>query len=645
MPEYLAPGVYVEEVSYRSPSIEGVGTTTTGIIGPTRYGPYTTTPDILTSLADFEQTYGDGQPLVFKAEDGTDLPPTTNWMWQAARAFFIEGGQLLYVMRTYKPVSGATPDSTALDGNSQATLNPLSIAARWPGSFGQLQVQIGLTLGQNVLGGTTAAPKVSGLQDRDIVWVGQIYSGSNFGPGQFYQALVQTDGSWSFATVTSEPTALALDSPPLFVPGIDFVCKVTLSVSVLQPLLPYSLPQTWSGIAIDPFHVTNDMPDSVFAIFTNNPAPTQPGGIAVPHPEADAMPIIIWQTAAMDGLHIIQELTTNPDLSNLGTPLGAKHGGPGDSRYTTVMLDGGNDGLPPTADEYEGIAPEDEDYKTGLAAFEYLDDISIVAAPGSTFDFENPEIKPQAETIIDLLIAHCEKMQYRIAVLDSGNQQTISDVRAMRAKIDSSYAALYYPWVRILDPISNLPIDLPPSGFVAGIYARNDINRAVFKAPANEVVTLAIDFEKTINKAQQEVLNPEGINCFRFFEDRGYRLWGARTVSSDQDYKYVNVRRYLAYVEHSLDKGTQWAVFEPNNERLWARMVNSIEPFLLNEFSSGALLGVKPEQGFFIRCDNSTMTQNDLDNGRLVIQIGLAITKPAEFVIIRIGQWTSTSGF
>jgi len=193
----------------------------------------------------------------------------------------------------------------------------------------------------------------------------------------------------------------------------------------------------------------------------------------------------------------------------------------------------------------------------------------------------------------------------------------------------------------VVDPLTRQEIALPPSGFVSGIYARNDINRAVWKAPANEVVNLAIGFEQLLNKSQQDVLNPEGINCFRFFEGRGFRLWGARTTSSDPEWKYVNLRRYFAYLERSIDRGTQWAVFEPNGEALWDNVRRTIYDFLLNEWMSGALLGDKPDKAFFVKCDRSTMTQNDLDNGRLICLIGVAVVKPAEFVIFRIGQWTS----
>jgi phage tail sheath protein FI len=211
----------------------------------------------------------------------------------------------------------------------------------------------------------------------------------------------------------------------------------------------------------------------------------------------------------------------------------------------------------------------------------------------------------------------------------------------MRGQFDSKYAALYYPWVRILDPITRKEIFLPPSGFASGIYARNDIERGVHKAPANEVANLALGFENSLNKSQQDVLNPVGVNCFRYFEGRGNRLWGARTISSDPEWKYVNLRRYFAYVERSIDIGTQWAVFEPNGDQLWANVRRTIYDFLLNEWQKGSLLGEKPEKAFFVRCDRSTMTQNDLDNGRLVCLIGIAPLRPAEFVIFKIGQWTA----
>jgi len=283
--------------------------------------------------------------------------------------------------------------------------------------------------------------------------------------------------------------------------------------------------------------------------------------------------------------------------------------------------------------------PRASDYSRAFKALENIKDIFTVAAPGSTAGFSSRPVA--ALDTIKALIAHAEKMRYRFAILDGGDEQSISDVRALRSGLDSSFAALYYPWVRVMDPVSGVEISVPPSGFVAGIYVRNDIARSVSHAPANEVVTLATGFELSIDSAQQAVLNGEGINCLRSFPGRGNLVWGARTISSNSDWKYVNVRRYLTYLEKSMDQGTKSVVSEANGEVLWATVRQAIESFLLNEWRSGSLLGNKPEQALFVKCDRTTMTQNDLDNGRLVCLVGVAPVRPAEFIIFRIGQWTA----
>jgi phage tail sheath protein FI len=328
---------------------------------------------------------------------------------------------------------------------------------------------------------------------------------------------------------------------------------------------------------------------------------------------------------------------TTTDLSILAT-LNRDELGDADRRFTITLI-GGNDGARPEASEYEG-QDDDPKAKSGLKTFEDIADISIVAAPGYSFGYNNG-YQADASQIMRHLISHCERMRYRIAVLDAANGQSIMDVRTYRGQVDSQHAALYYPWVRILDPVTEQEINLPPSGFVAGIYARNDVERGVHKAPANEVVRLAIGFEFLLNKAQQDVLNPEGVNCFRFFEGRGYRLWGARTISSDPEWKYVNLRRYFAFLERSIERGTQWVVFEPNSEALWAKVRRTIEDFLFNEWKSGHLMGERANLAYFVKCDRSTMTQNDFDNGRLICLVGVAPIRPAEFVIFRIGQWTA----
>jgi hypothetical protein len=292
----------------------------------------------------------------------------------------------------------------------------------------------------------------------------------------------------------------------------------------------------------------------------------------------------------------------------------------------------------------DGAEPADPQYEVALDLLNLVDDISIIAAPGSAAHSD----ATQAQAIQDSLIQHAEQNRYRIAVLDSPPGLTPGDALDWRSRIDTKYAALYFPWVMAPNPNANpgderVPkeIALPPSGFVAGVYARTDITRGVWKPPANEIVRGALRFERDVTYGQQELLNPRGVNCLRFFYGRGYRIWGARTASSDPEWKYVNVRRYFIYLEKSIDRSTQWAVFEPNGEALWANIRETVSAFLYNEWYNGALLGSKPEEAYFVRCDRSTMTQNDLDNGRLICLVGVAALKPAEFVIFRIGQKTA----
>ena len=207
--------------------------------------------------------------------------------------------------------------------------------------------------------------------------------------------------------------------------------------------------------------------------------------------------------------------------------------------------------------------------------------------------------------------------------------------------MDNKYAALYYPWVYVYDPLTKSKKLVPPCGHMAGIYARVDVERGVHKAPANEYIAGITSLQVQVNTGQQEILNPRGVNVIRSFPGRGNLVWGARTISKDPMWKYINVRRLFIFVEKSVKRSMQWAVFEPNNEKLWSRVKTSLTEFLTTVWKSGALMGTKPEEAFFVKVDRSTMTQNDLDNGRLIVVIGIAPTKPAEFVIFRFVQWQS----
>jgi uncharacterized protein len=314
-------------------------------------------------------------------------------------------------------------------------------------------------------------------------------------------------------------------------------------------------------------------------------------------------------------------------------------------RPARLPLSMGDDAVASITDmTYVGAPSINPELRTGLYCLENEEDISIVAFPGRT------GVLPQGA-----LIDHCEQMRYRFAVLDGPPppDDSLNDVQGQRQQFDTKYAAFYHPWLVIPDPyptnlskIADYPI--PPCGHVAGIYARTDIERGVHKAPANEVVRGIIGLQRILNKSEHDILNPYplNINVIRDFRNnsRGIRVYGGRVITSDPDWKYVNVRRLLIFIEASLNRGLQWVVFEPNAEPLWARVRRSISNFLTLIWRNGALEGTKVEEAFFVKCDRTTMTQTDIDNGRLICVIGVAPVKPAEFVIVRIGLWTANAG-
>ena len=294
-----------------------------------------------------------------------------------------------------------------------------------------------------------------------------------------------------------------------------------------------------------------------------------------------------------------------------------------------------------TDNDYVGQDDPNPENRTGLHSLRNIEEISIVACPGR-----------MSVQIQNALINQCELMRYRFAVLDGPRppNDTLTDVQNQRQQFDTKYAALYHPWLLIPDPyptnlarIADYPI--PPSGHMLGVYARTDIERGVHKAPANEVVRGILGLQRLLNKEQHDILNPYpvNINVIRDFRNnnRGIRVFGGRVITSDSDWKYVNVRRLLIFIEASIDRGLQWVVFEPNAEPLWARVRRSISNFLTLVWRNGGLEGTKVEEAYFVKCDRTTMTQTDIDSGRLIVIIGVAPVKPAEFVIVRIGLWTA----
>lgn len=293
-----------------------------------------------------------------------------------------------------------------------------------------------------------------------------------------------------------------------------------------------------------------------------------------------------------------------------------------------------------SSDDYVGDVAE----RTGFAGLEAIDDVTMVAVPDLMSAYQQGAIDLETVQTVQLaIIAHCELMGDRVAILDPPpglNAQQVKEWRMDSAGYDSKYATLYWPWVKVFDPATSQNVFVPPSGHMAGIWARTDAGPGVHKAPANEVIRGAVSLEIQITKPEHDLLNPVGINCLRSFAGRGIRVWGARTLSSDPAWRYLNVRRLFNYLEESILNGTQWAVFEPNDPALWARMRRTISAFLVNEWRKGALFGQTPDEAFYVKCDSETNPAEAIDAGQVLCEIGVAPVKPAEFVIFRLAQFS-----
>lgn len=280
--------------------------------------------------------------------------------------------------------------------------------------------------------------------------------------------------------------------------------------------------------------------------------------------------------------------------------------------------------------------------RSGIAGLEAVEDVTIVCAPDLMSAYNRGLIDEDALIALQkAMVEHCERMGNRVAIVDSPlglDPQEIKAWRSEKLMVDSSYAALYYPWIKVLGPDGKL-MAVPPSGHMAGIWARTDNERGVHKAPANEVVRGAVQMTQDITGGEQSILNPDGINCIRSFGAMGLRVWGARTLAaSDASWKYINVRRLFNYVEASIKGGTNWAVFEPNDFSLWQRLKRDITSFLLGPYRNGAFFGATQDQAFFVKCDAENNPPDQIDAGMVVVEIGICPVKPAEFVIFRVQQ-------
>ena len=716
MPEYLAPGVFVEEVSFRSKSIEGVGTSVAAIAGPTRTGPLRGKPEVVTSFAEFTRIYGDVQDLSFSGST------VLNHTALSAKAFFDGGGKQLFVSRVANFSTPSSGFASATDTNNHVTF-----ASRFPGAMGNLTLELDWRDSENLLLSViTSAPadgEVVFLEATGLTNTATTADTSARAHPFDFRGLVRKAGSQyeivdDLAVITDtngdsvDVTDIEVGDYGLEAAGLvnDGSTSVTFTkVTARRPSSGALADGTEAVLSLSEIAGLNGFHEGDWGTLTTLYGTLNAAGTefiiedSSRNPAVVGAPIKLYLSAlaaapgsvrammvqrsfninvrngGADGavIYTYADISSAPDAENslsnvmsaspakrydeLTSPVsctlansvtgdqiiaalynmfdsGAMNPGPMSvegPRYL-ITLSGGDDGSTPVAVSYGGESDE-VNGSTGFAAFEDIEDISIVMCPAAAADETNHQ------AIVAEMQKHCRKMRYRVGIVDSREGMSLSEVREFRSNFDDSRLALYYPWVVAADPRGTQPtVNLPPAGFIAGVYANTDVQRGVHKAPANEPVIGALGFTQEINQFQQELLNPAGVNCLRSFAGRGHRVWGGRTLSSDPEWKYVNVRRYFLYLERSIEKSTQWVVFEPNGERLWDNVRITIENFLYNEWANGRLLGTA-KTAYFVRCDRSTMTQNDLDNGRLVCEVGVAALKPAEFVIFRIGQKTADS--
>jgi len=622
MAEYLSPGVYVEEFDAGIKAMEGVGTSTAGFVGMAQKGPVRGLPVLITSMADYQRRFGGYLPeRTYK--DMRFLP-------YAVEQFFNNGGSTCYVMRVCKESAlDSNEEETAAEAGSKAGEEPKAGedagAETKPKTEGADQTQ----KEQDDGGALSARGYVKGAGGKNLLSLRAANPGA-WGNGIQIRFSLSLKGRTKVTKLPEEnQTVYEVQNAEGYQEG-DLVCiqyegqKDSPVYSVVSGIKGNQITLKWAG----------------------KPAEDQPAGTGL----SAVMYLAEWGVIIQDATASEQyeNVSFNPDrntyveyalkksqlasakadMDNLDENTMKDLLGSGKEPFFDVEFQGGSDGtITFSPDLYRGKdgAP---DQRTGLMAFKTLSDVSIMAIPGIT-----------DKTVQSDLVSHCEGLTSRFAILDMPlDYKEVSELQEFRENVDSSYAAMYHPWLQCYDSLAARNVFMPPSGAMAGIYGRTDNTRGVHKAPANEVVRNCTGLSVKYNEAEQGKLNPKGINLIRALPGQGIRVWGARTCSSDGNWKYVNVRRLFIFIEESIKANTNWAVFEPNDEMLWSRVEGTIRVFLTTQWRNGALAGSTADEAFFINIGKSTMTQDDILNGRLICIIGVAPVRPAEFVIFRITQ-------
>lgn len=592
MAEYLSPGVYVEEYDSGATPMQGVSTSTAGFVGLAERGPVIGQPQLVTSFADYRRMYGG-----YLSEAGYG---NARFLPYAVEQFFANGGSRAYIMR-------------AVPGDAKAavkTTGVLKITAASPGDWAE---NMRVTIAPSY----KAKTQVFAVNGADLT----LKNADGFNAGDVVELF---DGSkTAYATIKSvldkvvtldAPCALDVADRTVGTPKYIRTCEITVTARYDDAV------ETFENLSLKT-ELLNFAP------------------VRAARSELIRLEVVAAAKAAAPREEKKDDKKGDKkDEAPASAPAAAAGITPfelcgGKDAELVLTLEGGSNGSVGNvgADAYLGV-DGGPGKRTGLQAFLENSNVSILAAPGVT----SPEVQAA-------LVGFCENKKSCFAILDIPQDlKKTNDVVNFRDMYDSTYAAMYHPWLQMYDAGAKRPAYFPPSGAMAGIYARSDNERGVHKAPANEVVRGCTGLSCLYNTGEQDILNPMGVNLIRAFPGRGIRVWGARTISSNGLWKYLNVRRLFIYVEESIKANTNWVVFEPNSEALWSRVTRTIETFLATCWRDGALAGSSPSEAFFVECGPTTMTQDDIDNGRLICQIGIAPVKPAEFVIFRITQKTAT---
>jgi phage tail sheath protein FI len=537
MPEYLSPGVYIQEIDGGPRPIEGVGTACAAFVGCAPGGPVNT-PVLVTNWTQYVTTFSGLDPAI-----PTNKKPSPHltgfFLSHSVYGYFLNGGGRCYVVRV--------PNSA--NGNGASAARPV------------------------------VEPTPATLELRS--------KGSTGTPG----APVLTVSARSTPT---EPITINVDTPSGDPPASDGDFNLKIRMGTVE--------EVYERVTLSRARGARNVLETVNT--------------------ASRLVQLLERQAAGS---IAERMPATGEFVLQPPVLGAASG---------------SASAPARVEPRDMIGDVSE--RSGIEGLQIAEDVTMVCCPDLMALHQQRIFDDAAVKSVQLqMIAHCENMGDRVAILDTPDglsPQAVSKWRMKDTNYDSKYAALYYPWIKVPGP-DGAPLAIPPSGHIAGIYARSDNERGVHKAPANEVIRGALESSMPITKGEQDTLNPIGVNCLRSFPGRGLRVWGARTLSSDPAWRYINVRRLFNYVEKSIERGTQWVVFEPNDPDLWARVKRDVEQFLTGVWREGALFGSAAGQAFFVKCDAELNPADVRDRGQLFIDIGMAPVKPAEFVVFRLSQW------